>query len=95
MSLPLTTTIIAVAHRAASLSWMDRILVMDNGTITEDGSPLVLLQKGSSNDKHEQGCDRGSYYRTAVELEGEEVLQQAVQAAQSSTMARPRGGKYA
>ncbi|KAM0738275.1 hypothetical protein ACQRIT_006012 [Beauveria bassiana] len=42
-ALPSETTVIMIAHRASSLAWMDRILVMDNGRVVEDGSPADLL----------------------------------------------------
>ena len=41
-------TVIAVAHRLSTLKNMDRIIVLDNGKIIEDGSPAELLQKPDS-----------------------------------------------
>ncbi len=38
-------TVIAVAHRLSTLAQMDRILVMENGKIIEDGSHKQLLSK--------------------------------------------------
>ena len=41
-------TVIAIAHRLSTLDIMDRILVMKNGRIIEDGSQKELLkQKGA------------------------------------------------
>lgn len=37
------TTILCIAHRISTLNWMDRILVMENGRIVEDGNPVELL----------------------------------------------------
>ncbi len=37
-------TVIAIAHRLSTIAQMDRILVMDQGRIVEDGSHDVLLQ---------------------------------------------------
>lgn len=39
-------TVIAIAHRLSTLRAMDRIIVMDNGRIVEDGTPAELLEKG-------------------------------------------------
>jgi ABC-type multidrug transport system ATPase subunit len=69
---------------------MDRILVMDDGKITEDDSPLALLQK-VGNEKDDEGIARESYYRAVVKLEGKEALQQAIQSAKASAAARLRG----
>lgn len=38
-------TVIAIAHRLSTLKEMDRILVIKNGKIVEDGKPDELLQK--------------------------------------------------
>ncbi|KAK4209940.1 P-loop containing nucleoside triphosphate hydrolase protein [Rhypophila decipiens] len=47
--LPESTTMVVIAHRAASLAWMDRIIAMETGQVVEDDSPLNLLQ-GRSQD---------------------------------------------
>jgi ATP-binding cassette subfamily B protein len=39
-------TVIAIAHRLSTLSAMDRIVVLDQGRIVEDGTHDVLLAKG-------------------------------------------------
>ena len=39
-------TVIAIAHRLSTLRAMDRIVVMDDGKIIEDGNHTLLLQKG-------------------------------------------------
>jgi len=38
-------TVIAIAHRLSTIAQMDRILVLDNGKIVEDGSHHQLLEK--------------------------------------------------
>lgn len=38
-------TVIAIAHRLSTLKKMDRIVVIDNGEIVEDGAPEALLKK--------------------------------------------------
>lgn len=40
-------TVIAVAHRLSTLRRMDRIIVLDNGTVVEDGTPQKLLKNKS------------------------------------------------
>ncbi|KAM7211376.1 P-loop containing nucleoside triphosphate hydrolase protein, partial [Rhypophila decipiens] len=41
--LPDSTTMVVIAHRAASLAWMHRIIAMETGRVVEDDSPLNLL----------------------------------------------------
>ncbi len=38
-------TVIAIAHRLSTLKEMDRIIVIDDGKIAEDGAPEILLNK--------------------------------------------------
>lgn len=64
-ALSASTTIVMIAHRAASLAWLDRIVVMDSGKIVEEGSPQELLQQES-------------YYCHAVKTEGDGALQAAL-----------------
>lgn len=64
-TLPTSTTMIMIAHRAASLAWLDRIVVMDAGRIVEDDSPKKLLQKES-------------YYRRTVKTEGDGAFRAAL-----------------
>ncbi|XWW96772.1 hypothetical protein V2A60_004752 [Cordyceps javanica] len=71
-ALPASTTMITIAHRASSLAWMDRVLVMDGGRLVEDGKPLELL---SGPD------DSSSYYRTAIAKDGPKAVQSARQMA--------------
>ncbi len=39
-------TVIAIAHRLSTIAAMDRLVVMDDGTIVEQGSHHQLMQKG-------------------------------------------------
>jgi ATP-binding cassette subfamily B protein len=39
-------TVIAIAHRLSTLRSFDRIVVLDHGTIVEDGSPQRLIRSG-------------------------------------------------
>ena len=39
-------TVIAIAHRLSTISKMDRIIVMENGRVEEDGTHSHLLEKG-------------------------------------------------
>ncbi len=45
-------TVIAIAHRLSTLRAMDRIIVLENGKITEDGTPQTLLKKKNGTFKH-------------------------------------------
>lgn len=38
-------TVISVAHRLSSLSWCDRVVVLDKGKVVELGRPEDLVQK--------------------------------------------------
>lgn len=38
-------TMIVISHRVSALSWVDRILVLDNGRIAEDGTHEYLLNR--------------------------------------------------
>ncbi|MCR9135783.1 MAG: ABC transporter ATP-binding protein/permease [Alphaproteobacteria bacterium] len=39
-------TVIAIAHRLSTIASMDRIVVLDNGQIVEEGTPEALLETG-------------------------------------------------
>ena len=39
-------TVIAIPHRTSTIAHMDRILVMDDGKIVEDGTHNALIAKG-------------------------------------------------
>jgi ATP-binding cassette subfamily B protein len=39
-------TVIAVAHRLATVATFDRILVIVNGCVVEDGPPVALRTQG-------------------------------------------------
>ena len=65
-----------IAHRASSLAWMDRILVMDNGRVVEDGSPANLLGR------------HGSYYRSSILQDGRMALQNAMQIAEKHSVSK-------
>lgn len=41
-------TVIAIAHRLSTLKNMDRIIVLENGKIIEDGTPKELLKKNGA-----------------------------------------------
>lgn len=56
---------------------MDRIIVMDNGRVVEDGSPLALLEPVLADGESK----KISHYRSSIEQDGAEVLQKALQSA--------------
>ena len=39
-------TVIAIAHRLSTIAAMDRLVVLDEGRIVEEGNHEALLQKG-------------------------------------------------
>jgi len=41
-------TVLAVAHRLSTVITYDRILVIEDGRVVEDGPPLALLEKGGA-----------------------------------------------
>lgn len=76
-ALPASTTVITIAHRASSLAWMDRVLVMDGGRLVEDGKPRDLLHSGPGG-----GSSSPSYYRAAIDKDGPTAVQAALQVAE-------------
>ncbi|KAK3321892.1 spermidine/putrescine import ATP-binding protein potA [Apodospora peruviana] len=74
--LPQSTTMVVIAHRAASLAWMDRIVALQSGRVVEDDSPLNLLE-GSLRSR---GGKR-SYYASMVKEDGDEALGAAIRVA--------------
>lgn len=40
------TTVVTIAHRLLTISQYDKIVVLEKGEKTEEGSPLELLQSG-------------------------------------------------
>ncbi|QQP93724.1 ABC transporter ATP-binding protein (plasmid) [Skermanella sp. TT6] len=44
-------TVLAVAHRLSTVSTFDRILVLSNGVVVEDGSPAELRRRGGIFDR--------------------------------------------
>ncbi|KAL9468821.1 hypothetical protein ACSS6W_010515 [Trichoderma asperelloides] len=69
-ALPAGTTVVSVAHRAATLSWMDRIITVDSGRIVEDGAPEDLLSQ------------QNSYFYQVIARDGEGAIRSALAVAQ-------------
>ncbi|UKZ95219.1 uncharacterized protein TrAFT101_010069 [Trichoderma asperellum] len=69
-ALPAGTTVVSVAHRAATLSWMDRIITVDSGRIVEDGAPKDLLRQ------------QNSYFYQVIARDGEGAIRSALAVAQ-------------
>jgi ATP-binding cassette subfamily B protein len=44
-------TVVAVAHRLSTVASFDRIIVIDNGQVVEDGSPRDLRERGGAFDR--------------------------------------------
>lgn len=57
-------TVIAIAHRLSTLRAMDRILVLENGEIKEDGAPQELLKKKNGRFKHFYSLQTDGYLST-------------------------------
>ena len=45
-------TVLAIAHRLSTISQMDRIIVMDEGRIVEEGNHRELLASGGLNARY-------------------------------------------
>jgi ATP-binding cassette subfamily B multidrug efflux pump len=41
-------TVIAIAHRLSTIAAMDRLIIMDEGRIVEDGTHAELLERGGT-----------------------------------------------
>ncbi|KAL7952495.1 P-loop containing nucleoside triphosphate hydrolase protein [Trichoderma compactum] len=65
-ALPAETTVVSVAHRAATLAWMDRIITVDAGRIVESGVPEDLLRQ------------QDSHFDKAIAREGEGAIGSAL-----------------
>lgn len=72
-ALPAETTVVSVAHRAATLAWMDRVITVDSGRIVEDGTPADLLQQ------------RESYFYQVIAREGDGAVRTALATASKET----------
>lgn len=57
-------TVIAIAHRLSTLRAMDRILVIEDGEIKEDGAPQELLKKKNGRFKHFYSLQTDGYLST-------------------------------
>lgn len=69
-----------IAHRAASLAWIDRIVALKSGRVIEDDSPLNLLEGKSA-------AAGESYYRSMVKEDGEDAVRTAINVAKESAQA--------
>lgn len=56
-------TTIAIAHRLSTIRKMDRIIVMDNGTIFEEGTHETLIRKRSGIYKHLWSLQAGGFIK--------------------------------
>lgn len=65
-ALPAETTVVSVAHRAATLAWMDRIITVDAGRIVESGVPEDLLRQ------------QDSHFYQAIARDGEGAIRSAL-----------------
>jgi ATP-binding cassette subfamily B multidrug efflux pump len=52
-------TVIAIAHRLSTIARMNRIIVMDDGQIVEEGSHDALVAKGGVYASFWEGQSRG------------------------------------
>lgn len=60
-------TVIAIAHRLSTLRAMDRIIVLENGKITEDDTPQILLKKKNGTFKHLFTLQTNGYITASTE----------------------------
>lgn len=58
-------TVLAIAHRLSTLRSMDRIVVIDEGKIIEDGSPQMLLAKKEGAFKTMWGHQKGGFVQSS------------------------------
>lgn len=65
-------TVIAIAHRLSTLRSMDRILVLENGEIKEDGTPTALLKKKNGIFHRLYSLETDGYLASASDTTGEQ-----------------------